>query len=82
VIGNGIDGVQPGDEAAGAGLMPGSARLSRGMGPTGTGFVDGESLPFTGLPMWLLLVTGGLALGSGIYLQRAVGPQEVGIRSL
>jgi hypothetical protein len=78
-----IDGAQPPGEVAGAGDRLVSVSTPSEGGPaTATPSAGRDELPFTGLTVWLLLVIGVWALGSGLCLQRLLGREEVRIRSL
>jgi hypothetical protein len=79
---DGIHGAQPNEEDPAAGVGPASGSIPSEGGPAAAAPSTGHNeLPFTGLAVWLLLVIGIWALGSGLCLHRLLGLQEVRIRS-
>jgi hypothetical protein len=81
--GDGINGVQTPEEDAAAGVRPTLASTPSEGGPAPAApSLSRDELPFTGFTVWLLLVIGAWALGSGLCLQRLLGRQEVHIRSI
>jgi hypothetical protein len=76
------DGGQPQEDTA-AGVSPASASAPGEEGSAATAPSAGrDQLPFTGLTVWLLFVIGTWVLGSGLCVQRLLGPKEVRIRAL
>ena len=71
--------VDPSEGNAPSGETLGSVNTPGQGGPDATTPVG---LPFTGLTVWLLLIIGVWALGSGLCLQMVLGREEVRIRSL
>jgi hypothetical protein len=81
-VGNG-DGGQPNEEDPAAGVSPGSASApSEGGTAASTPPAGSDELPFTGLTVWLLVVIGIFALGSGLCAQRLLGPKSRATRSV
>jgi hypothetical protein len=79
---DGIDGVQSQEGDAAAGVLPVSVTTTSEGRAAAAAPSAGSQLPFTGFTVWLLLVIGASALGSGLCVQRLLGRQEVCIRSL